>query len=142
MNAAEYMEQCLYLHKKILTYFYEIQRLEAILKTVDGKLEQYGEKTERAAEILTIQVKSTIAKLMDKIEKSIKLLPDMLDVIDEISDPKQWDVLSRRFIYDMDWEEIEEDTGLTLPSVKRHYKDAMKNIKLPENPIFITEKYF
>lgn len=140
MNNKEYMEQCMYLHKKILTYFYEIHRLEAMQKNIDDKLEKYGEKTNRAAEILTVQIRSTINLLMEKMENGIKLLPEMLNVIDNISDPKQWDVLSRRFIYDMDWEEIEEDTGLTLPSVKRHYKEAMKNIRTPENPIFIGEK--
>lgn len=109
-------------------------------KSIDDRLEKYGEKTSRAADILTVQIKSTINLLMEKMENGIKLLPEMLNVIDNISDPKQWDVLSRRFIYDMDWEEIEEDTGLTLPSVKRHYKEAMKNIRTPENPIFIGEK--
>ena len=127
----EYMDQGVMLFKKIITYMYEIQEMEQLIDTVETQLKGCGERSEKASELVLSNMRKAIDEVTHKLQKSLEFLPEMIDVIDAIADPEEWEVLACRYIYGMRWRDIAENTGMEYNRVNYVYREAMKSIRIP-----------
>ena len=135
----EYMEQGVMLLKKIITYMYEIQQMEQLIEMVETQMKACGDRGEKATELVLSNIRTTIDGVTQKLHKCLAFVPEMIDVIDAIEDPQEWEVMACRYIYGMSWEEIADNTGWDYNRVNYLYRTAMKNLRIPAKRARLTD---
>ena len=77
------------------------------------------------------------AEIDAEIDKFVDLKRQMRSVIDELDNVDEKVVLTNRYVLQQSWESIAEELHADVRTVFRWHSKALRNLRLPDNPIVI-----
>lgn len=142
MNVKDYLSQGYLLDQRIN---YNLQRLQQMRAAMDGvgspRLGDVRVRTSQDGEAPFVKAYMRMAELDERINREIDLLVDLRNQIDEVigsvESEKHHMLLLYRYVEGQSWEEISYRFRAGESTVRRWHEEALRMVKMPEDPIII-----
>lgn len=142
MNVREYLNQGYLLDQRIN---YNMRRLQEMKTGIDGiSSPQIGGvkvQTSPDGEAPYVKAYLRMAELNERINQEINQLVDLRNQIDEVVGTVESEqhhmLLLYKYIEGLTWEDIGIKLNASRNTVKRWHQEALRMVKMPENPIII-----
>ena len=142
MNVKEYLSQGYLLDQRIN---YNLRRLQEMQAGIDGisspQISAVKVQTSPDGEAPYVKAYMRMAELNERINQEIDLLVDLRNQIDEVVGTVESEqhhmLLLYRYIEGRTWEDIGIKLNAGKSTVKRWEQEALRMVKMPENPIII-----
>jgi DNA-directed RNA polymerase specialized sigma subunit len=141
MNAKDYLNQAYRLDEKINSDVEEAARLHEMATSI-GSL-AYGEKvqTSPSGDAPFVRPTEKIELMENQIDREVDLLVDLKyqirSVIAAVENKDEQMVLRYKYLHFDTWEKIGELMKADARTVRRWHGEALKHVKVPDNPIII-----
>jgi len=134
MNAKEYLDEFFILNKQIDAKQKELDILNSLLRRLNKPLTPDRVQTSKDLDPLG----TTIAKIVDLQEEINKMIDEYVDrlgdivfVIEQVSDPKEYDLLHKHYIQGLSWSYISklwDNSNTWVHEVKRNAFESVQKI--------------
>lgn len=141
MTTREYLDQTYRLDQKIDSNIREVSYLRKMMGNVSSPVPGDRVQISHTTDAPFVRTLEKIQELEESINRETDLLvslkKQMRGVIAEVPDTDERMVLCFRYIHNMTWEQISDELGQSVSTIKRKHKSALAHVVLPENSIAI-----
>lgn len=134
MNAKEYLDRIYFLNKKIDAKIAELEVLGSLLTKVNKELSPDVVQSSGSKDTLG----DTVAKIVDlqkeinnMIDEYVDEYQEVVNIIEQVSDSKEYDLLHKRYIQGKTWAEISrewDNSNTWVHEVKRNAFESVQKI--------------
>lgn len=141
MNAREYLRQAYRLDQRISSDVQEVRRLRVMAESIGSP--SFGERvqTSHNGDAPFIRSIERIMVMEAKIDQEIDMYVDLKEqirgVIAKVENTDEQMVLRYRYLHNDTWEKIGEILKADSRTVRRWHDEALKHVKVPDEPIII-----
>lgn len=122
----------------------ELKRIEELIEVLDSKIQGLGIDYSRI-KVKTTPKNDKIGELVDKLnelkteqvkakEKAVKEMARVVELIDGLDDPKQKEILQRRYIEGEAWDTIGQNMGYTWRHLIKLHNQALQEVANDNRP--------
>lgn len=143
MNAREYLSQAYRLDQRINSDLEEVGRLRMMTSAIGSPAFNERVQTSPNGDAPFVRSIEKIMLMENQIDREVDLYVDLKDqirdVIAAVENTDEQMVLRYRYIHNDTWEKIGEILKADARTVRRWHDDALKHVKIPDDPIIIRK---
>jgi len=144
MNVTEYLEQGLLLDQRITFNLRRLQEMKNWLCSIRSpQFDQVKVQTSSDGEAYFVRGLMQVEKMQEQVNREIDLLVDLRRQIEEairsIPSDKYQMVLMYKYLEGRTWAEIGDALRVGKSTIKRWHADALTQVRMPQDPIRVTQ---
>ncbi len=144
MEIKYYLSQSYRLNQRIESNLLEIERLKEMSLSVsaicyDREVVQTTRNTEAHFVKCLMKIDELRSEIDEEVKKLIELKKQIRDLVMSVQNTDEQMVLMYRYLHNYTWEQIGQVLFADSRTVRRWHKQALENLKVPENPICIMD---
>ncbi|MGL5563282.1 MAG: DUF1492 domain-containing protein [Tannerellaceae bacterium] len=135
MTAKEYLLQARYLDMRIKSKIQQIESLNDLATNCSAVISDMPRNPNRGGSPMANAIMKMIDlqdEIKEDMEELVTLKQEITSVIKGIPDLEQQTILEKRYLCNLNWEQIAVDMGYSMQHTFRHHDTALKNIVVPK----------